>query len=135
MSNTYIKEGDASYDEILETCKNGVLLIGSRGGQVDPGRGVFQFNAKYGYLIENGETTSMLRDVSLSGDILSVLHNIALCGKERKMSSGMCGKGQAVLPVEIRKLLGHIKTAVRCETCQDGAGTVNKGFVAAGRMV
>ncbi len=96
MSNTYIKEGDASYEEILETCKNGVLLIGSRGGQVDPGRGVFQFNAKYGYRIENGETTQMLRDVSLSGDILSVLHNISLCGKERRMSSGMCGKGQNV---------------------------------------
>lgn len=96
MSNTYIKEGDATYDEILETCRNGILLIGSRGGQVDPGRGVFQFNAKYGYRIENGETTQMLRDVSLSGDILSVLHNIALCGKERRMSSGMCGKGQNV---------------------------------------
>ena len=96
MSNTYIKEGDASYEEILETCKNGILLIGSRGGQVDPGRGVFQFNAKYGYKMENGETTQMLRDVSLSGDILSVLHNISLCGKERKMSSGMCGKGQNV---------------------------------------
>lgn len=96
MSNTYIKEGDASYEEILEACKNGILLIGSRGGQVDPGRGVFQFNAKYGYEIKNGETGRMLRDVSLSGDILSVLHNIALCGKERKMSSGMCGKGQSV---------------------------------------
>lgn len=96
MSNTYIKEGDASYEEILEESKNGVLLIGSRGGQVDPGRGVFQFNAKYGYLIENGEETQMIRDVSLSGDILSVLHNITMCGKERKMSSGMCGKGQSV---------------------------------------
>ena len=53
-------------------------------------------NAKYGYLIENGETGKMIRDVSLSWDILSVLHNIALCGKERKMSSGMCGKGQSV---------------------------------------
>ena len=96
MSNTYIKEGDAAYDEIISECKKGVLLIGSRGGQVDPGRGAFQFNAKYGYLIEHGETTKMIRDVSLSGDILSVLHNIALCGKERKMSSGMCGKGQSV---------------------------------------
>lgn len=96
MSNTYIKEGDASYEEILEDCKCGVLLIGSRGGQVDPGRGVFQFNAKYGYLVENGEETQMIKDVSLSGDILSVLHNINLCGKERKMSAGMCGKGQYV---------------------------------------
>lgn len=96
MSNTYIREGDASFDELLSECRNGVLLIGSRGGQVDPGRGAFQFNAKYGYLIENGETSSMIRDVSLSGDILSVLHDIALCGNERKMSSGMCGKGQSV---------------------------------------
>ncbi|MDV0442442.1 TldD/PmbA family protein [Methanorbis furvi] len=96
MSNTYIKEGDSSYDEIIAECKNGVLLIGSRGGQVDPGRGAFQFNAKYGYKIVNGETAGMIRDVSLSGDILSVLHNIALCGSERKMSSGMCGKGQSV---------------------------------------
>ncbi|HJJ90358.1 MAG TPA: TldD/PmbA family protein [Methanocorpusculum sp.] len=96
MSNTYIKEGDSSYDEILSECKNGILLIGSRGGQVDPGRGAFQFNAKYGYRIENGETTAMIRDVSLSDDILSVLHNISLCGNERKMSSGLCGKGQVV---------------------------------------
>ena len=96
MSNTYIREGDSSYDEIVTECRKGILLIGSRGGQVDPGRGAFQFNAKYGYLIENGEIGKMIRDVSLSGDILSVLHNISLCGNERKMSSGMCGKGQSV---------------------------------------
>lgn len=96
MSNTYIKEGDASYEEILENCGCGILLSGSRGGQVDPGRGVFQFNAKYGYIIKDGEEVQMLRDVSLSGDILSILHNIEMCGKERRMSEGMCGKGQSV---------------------------------------
>jgi Predicted Zn-dependent proteases and their inactivated homologs len=51
MSNTFIENGDATYDEILSECKDGILLIGSRGGQVDPGRGVFQFNAEYGYLV------------------------------------------------------------------------------------
>ncbi|HJJ55429.1 MAG TPA: TldD/PmbA family protein [Methanocorpusculum sp.] len=96
MSNTYIQEGDSTYDEILSECKSGILLIGSRGGQVDTGRGAFQFNAKYGYKIENGETTSMIRDVSLSDDILSVLHNVSLCGNIRKMSGGLCGKGQVV---------------------------------------
>ncbi|MDR3102369.1 MAG: TldD/PmbA family protein [Methanocalculaceae archaeon] len=99
MSNTYIKEGDAEYDEIIAECRNGVLLIGSRGGEVDPGRGAFVFNAKYGYRIENGETTAMIRDVSLSGDILSVLHNTTLCGNERKMSGGVCGKGGQLVPV------------------------------------
>lgn len=99
MSNTFIENGDATYDEILAECRDGILLIGSRGGQVDPGRGVFQFNAEYGYLVEGGETTDMVRDVSLSGEILSTLHDIALVGNDRKMSPGYCGKGGQSVPV------------------------------------
>jgi len=99
MSNTFIENGDATYDEILAECRDGILLIGSRGGQVDPGRGVFQFNAEYGYLVEGGETTEMVRDVSLSGEILSTLHNITLLGNDRKMSPGYCGKGGQSVPV------------------------------------
>jgi TldD protein len=84
MSNTFIETGDAGLDEILEECRDGILLKGSRGGQVDPGRGIFQFNAEYGYLIEGGECTRMVRDVSLSGEILRTLHAITLCGNERQ---------------------------------------------------
>jgi TldD protein len=99
MSNTFIENGDATYDEILAECGDGILLIGSRGGQVDPGRGVFQFNAEYGYQIENGEIARMVRDVSLSGEILSTLHNIVLVGNDRKMHPGYCGKGGQSVPV------------------------------------
>ena len=99
MSNTFIENGDATMDELLEGCGTGILLKGSRGGQVDPGRGVFQFNAEYGYIIEDGEQRGMVRDVSLSGDILSTMHNIALCGTDRKMTPGYCGKGGQSVPV------------------------------------
>ncbi len=99
MSNTFIEEGDAGLDEMLEGIKTGIILYGSRGGQVDPGRGVFQFNAEYGYVIEKGERKAMVRDVSLSGEILSTLHSIEMCGKERKMSQGYCGKGGQSVPV------------------------------------
>jgi TldD protein len=99
MSNTYIENGDATREEIMETCKVGILLKGSRGGQVDPGRGIFQFNAEYGYLIVDGECTSMVRDVSLSGEILSTLHGILLCGNDRVMHPGYCGKGGQSVPV------------------------------------
>lgn len=99
MSNTFIQEGDASYDEVVAECQDGILLKGSRGGQVDPGRGVFQFNAEYGYLIEGGELGAMVRDVSLSGEILGTLHAIALIGNDRKMSQGYCGKGGQSVPV------------------------------------
>ena len=99
MSNTFIEAGDADLAEILAECGNGILLAGSRGGQVDPGRGVFQFNAEYGYLIEKGEKTRMVRDVSLSGEILTTLHGILLCGKDRVMHQGYCGKGGQSVPV------------------------------------
>jgi TldD protein len=99
MSNTFIESGDATEQEIFEECKNGIFLKGSRGGQVDPGRGIFQFNAEYGYLIKNGECTTMVRDVSLSGEILTTLHGIALCGNDRRMSPGYCGKGGQNVPV------------------------------------
>jgi len=99
MSNTFIESGDATTDEVFAECKNGIFLVGSRGGQVDPGRGIFQFNAEYGYLIERGERTRMVRDVSLSGEILSTLHGIVLCGNERVMHPGYCGKGGQSVPV------------------------------------
>jgi TldD protein len=99
MSNTFIEQGDSSFEEMVSECRNGILLVGSRGGQVDPGKGVFLFNAEYGYLIEHGECTQMVRDVSLSGEILHTLHNISLIGSERKMHQGYCGKGGQNIPV------------------------------------
>jgi TldD protein len=99
MSNTFIAQGDCSYEELVENCKNGILLMGSRGGQVDPGRGIFQFNAEYGYLIENGETRQMVRDVSLSGEILTTLHSVSHIGNDLLLSSGYCGKSGQAIPV------------------------------------
>ncbi|MDD1729912.1 MAG: TldD/PmbA family protein [Methanospirillum sp.] len=99
MSNTFIENGDASFEEILESCRNGILLKGSRGGQVDPGRGMFQFNAEYGYLVEGGECTAMVRDVSLAGEILSTLHSVELVAKDRALHPGYCGKGGQTVPV------------------------------------
>ena len=71
MSNTYLQPGDNTFEELLEDIPNGIYLKGSRGGQVDTGKGIFQFNAAEGYLIENGELKTPLRDVSLSGNILN----------------------------------------------------------------
>ncbi|HOV68354.1 MAG TPA: metallopeptidase TldD-related protein, partial [Methanoregulaceae archaeon] len=99
MSNTFVENGDSSLDECLAECRDGILLIGSRGGQVDPGRGVFQFNAEYGYLVEGGEPGGMVRDVSLSGEILGTLHEIALIADDRRMHQGYCGKGGQSVPV------------------------------------
>ena len=99
MSNTFLQPGDMEVDEIFEDIDNGIYLKGSRGGQVDTGKGIFQFNAAEGYLIENGEKTTPIRDVSLSGNILETLKNIDAIANDFKLSTGFCGKSGQTAPV------------------------------------
>ena len=99
MSNTYLKPGDLQFEEILEDMDDGIYLRGSRGGQVDTGKGVFQFNAAESFLIEKGEVSSPLRDVSLSGNILEMLLKVDAVGSDFKMGVGFCGKSGQTVPV------------------------------------
>ena len=99
MSNTFLKPGDNTFEELIEDINEGIYLKGSRGGQVDTGKGIFQFNAVEGYLIENGEVKTPLRDVSLSGNILETLKNIDALGNDFKLSVGFCGKDGQTAPV------------------------------------
>lgn len=97
MSNTYIESGDSNFKEMLEGIKLGVYAKGTRGGQVNTAQGFFQFNAQESYLIENGEITKPLRDVSLSGRTLDILKLIDLVGSDLELGHpGLCGKGQTV---------------------------------------
>jgi TldD protein len=73
--------------------------MGSRGGQVNTAEGVFQFNAKRGYLVKKGEKTKLLRDVSLTGKILEILKDIRAVGNDLKFNSGRCGKAGQLVPV------------------------------------
>jgi len=99
MSNTYVANGEWKFDELLEELNEGIYLVGSRGGQVNTAEGIFQFNAKRGYIIENGEKTGLLRDVSLSGKTLETLKDIKAVGNDLKFNSGRCGKGGQLVPI------------------------------------
>ncbi|MEG3225368.1 MAG: hypothetical protein BME94_07620 [Methanobacteriales archaeon Met13] len=99
MSNTYLKPGEMKFDELIEDLKDGIYLKGSRGGQVDTGKGVFQFNAAESFRIENGEVEEPLRDVSLSGNILEILRKVDGVGRDFHMGVGFCGKSGQTAPV------------------------------------
>jgi TldD protein len=99
MSNTFIDNGDWKLEEILEELGSGIYLAGSRGGQVSTGEGVFQFNAKRGFLVEKGVKTKLLRDVSLSGKILQTMLDVKAVGNDLKFNSGRCGKAGQLVPV------------------------------------
>jgi TldD protein len=99
MSNTFVDNGDARFEEMLEELRDGIYLIGSRGGQVNTGEGIFQFNAEKGYMIRKGELTDLVRDVSLSGKTLEILNHVTLVGNDLKMTAGRCGKAGQLVPV------------------------------------
>lgn len=99
MSNTYIDPGDFNLEELLEGIDYGVYLKGSKGGEVDPARGVFQFSAEEGFVVEKGEIGEGVRDVALSGETLKILQNIDAIGKDFDLSIGFCGKGSQAVPV------------------------------------
>jgi len=98
MSNTLIRGGNhRDLDELVEDIEYGVYACGSRGGQVDTGRGSFQFAAQEAWLIENGELTTPLKDVSVSGLTLQILKDVdGLTTDSRLAAPGFCGKGQTV---------------------------------------
>jgi len=99
MSNTYLEPGNMSFEELIEDISDGIYLKGSRGGQVDTGKGIFQFNAAESFKIENGEVTDPLRDVSLSGNVLETLKNVDAIGSDFKLGIGFCGKSGQIAPV------------------------------------
>jgi len=99
MSNTYLEPRDMNFEELIEDLKDGIYLKGSRGGQVDTGKGIFQFNAAESFKIENGQLTVPLRDVSLSGNILETLNHVDAIGSDFKLGIGFCGKSGQTAPV------------------------------------
>jgi TldD protein len=97
MSNTFMEPKDWGVDELIEDTKNGILLCGMNYGYTLPAKGQFQFQASYGYLIENGEKGTMVRGVSLAGNILEILAKVDAIGKNFELEAGSCTKnGQSV---------------------------------------
>ena len=98
MSNTFIDNGKMTREEVFEGV-DGIYLKGSRGGQVNTGEGIFQFNAVLGFIVKNGKIMEPIRDVSISDNTLKTLNNIVRVGNDLTFSSGRCGKAGQGVPV------------------------------------
>jgi TldD protein len=101
MTNTFIEQGEASFEEMISEIKLGVYACDTAGGQTMLEN--FSFSAGYGYMIRDGRIAEMVRDVVLSGNLFSTLQQIDAIGNDLTFSQfGMCGKGQGGgLPVGI----------------------------------
>ncbi len=94
MSNTYAKPGDWSIDDMIKDTKDGVMMMHWQSGMEDPLGGGMQVVAKRGYLIRNGQKTTPLKSLTLTGRVLEVLGNVDAISKDGfNVDSGNCGKG------------------------------------------
>jgi len=98
MSNTLMERGEWKVDEMIADMRDGILLCDYNYGYTDSAKGQFMFQANYGYVIERGEKTQMIRDVSLAGQILEFLDKIDAIGNDFQMSAGTCGKANQLVP-------------------------------------
>ncbi len=98
MSNTYMLPGKDSVEDVFDV-REGIYLAGCRGGNVDTLKGEFLFTAAQAWLIRRGEQVAILKDVSISGNLLEALRGIELVSRDFDTSPGFCGKNGQYVPV------------------------------------
>jgi TldD protein len=98
MSNTYFQKGKSAVDDVFDLAE-GVYLKGMRGGSVDTFSGGFMFKAEEAYMISNGEKGRLMRDVTITGNILQTLKDVEAVGDDFGTSPGICGKFGQEAPV------------------------------------
>ena len=100
MTNTYLRNGTSSPDDIVADTPDGVYVAHLGGGQVNTATGDFVFGMTEAYLIEGGKITEPLREGNLIGNGPKVLELIDAVADDFEFGPpGTCGKDGQGVPV------------------------------------
>lgn len=103
-TNLYIKPGDKSPDEIIESIKKGLLVTRVMGlHTANPISGDFSFGA-FGVMIENGEKTFPVRGITIAGNLIEMLEAIEAVGSDLRFIADI---GSPTLLISGISLSGH----------------------------
>lgn len=102
-SNFYLENGNLSKDNILQQTKEGIYitdLTGTHAGYSSVS-GDFSFGAE-GFLIKNGKIDQALNQLTISGNVYQLWHDIELVGNDLKFLPDGCGSPTiAIKPMQI----------------------------------
>lgn len=99
MRVTYIEQGKTDFEDMLKGIPLGIYAVGAYGGETNGE--MFTFTAAEAYMIRDGKVAELVRDVTLTGNLMTTLKNIEMIGNDKVLSdsAGGCGKGaQSPLP-------------------------------------
>jgi TldD protein len=101
MANTFVVPGNHSFEELLESIKNGVYIKTYMEWNIDDKR----FNQKYtgleAYMIENGELKRLVKRPALEITTPKFWSSIDAVGKDLDFVAGNCGKGDPMQGIPV----------------------------------
>lgn len=103
-SNLYIKKGNSTFDDLVESIEKGLLIIDVAGlhSGLNAVSGDFSLSA-YGYEIEEGKIKRPVDLITIAGNLYELLNNIEAIGDDLKF--GLPGNGYIGSPsVKIKSL-------------------------------
>lgn len=98
MTNTYILNGNSTFDEMVSSIEFGLYAKYLGGGSVNPSTGEFNFSVQEAYLIEKGAITSLVKGATLIGTGIEVLNKIEMVSDNFGSGEGMCGSISGSIP-------------------------------------
>jgi len=101
MTNTYIANGNSSFEDIISNTEKGLFASKLSGGQVNPATGDFNFAVAEAMLVENGKITKPVKGALLIGNGPETLTKIDMVGNDLKHQTGMCGSVSGSIPVNV----------------------------------
>ena len=97
MANLNLEPGDASFNELVQSVENGVLMKTNSSWSIDDSRNKFQFGCEYGQLIEDGELKGLLRNPNYRGISANFWRHLMKVGDRSTfdvLGTPNCGKGE-----------------------------------------
>ena len=103
MCNTYMPNGETSFEEILASTRRGIYAKSFSGGQVEIGKGDFVFMVGEGYLVENGKITTPVRNATIIGNGPDAMMKVVAVDNDSRLARRhyTCGKGGQYVPVGV----------------------------------
>ena len=97
MANLNLEPGNSSYDEIISSVENGILMETNRSWSIDDYRNKFQFGCEYGRIIKDGKLTETIKNPNYRGVSTPFWNNLSMVGDKSTFEvhgTPNCGKGE-----------------------------------------
>lgn len=112
MTNTYIDNGESTFEEIISDTEYGIYAKYLGGGSVNTATGQFNFAVKEGYIIRNGKIEEPVRGATLIGTGSEILKDIDMVANNLEYAQGACGSISGTVPVNVGQPTLRIKKII-----------------------